>query len=151
MQTSGAFADRVSLAQLVEQLTLNQRVKGSSPSRGTGEGAHFGAPSLFLCLGPCFLRTYESCGEFLDSQSGTDFLLKSPRISPFFHRFYTGFEAFFKLAGRFGRFKRTRWAMWKKGSVMVRSTENPVGSVAALGGAAAHASATNGAALRKCW
>ena len=38
---------RVSLAQLVEQLTLNQWVEGSSPS-GDTKGHPFGCPLLFI-------------------------------------------------------------------------------------------------------
>ena len=53
----GAHRHNASLAQLVEQLTLNQFVRGSSPRGGT-EKAAFRLPFLFV--GP---TRYAHCGE----------------------------------------------------------------------------------------
>ena len=53
------FCSSGSLAQLVEQLTLNQRVVGSSPTRSTKkrEGSRFSVALLFFRLGVGWARS----------------------------------------------------------------------------------------------
>ena len=80
----GAHRHNASLAQLVEQLTLNQFVRGSSPRGGTqfcmrGEGMTWmtGLPSVFLLRMPSrrafvvFADTRSSLNLHLQNNGGT--------------------------------------------------------------------------------